>query len=765
MLKSSLLFLLFVTFFSINSHAQTPDVDKLSDKQIEQFLKEAEARGMSEAQVEAAAMANGYSAMDIAKVRERINRLKTGTNTSAPKESSSERNQVEEVAKKTAVAVTDKIEVGKKKEVYGYSIFNTENLTFEPNLRLPTPQNYVLGAGDQLKVDITGYAYQHYDLEVSPEGTVKLESLSPINVNGLTVSQAKNKIVERLKTLFAGLRNGSLNADITLGNVRSIKVTIIGEAVKPGSYTVSSLATAFNALYLSGGPTPLGSLRNIQVLRNNKVISTIDVYELLTKGSFVSNVQLHDQDVILIPTAQKKVELSGEVKRQMVFELKANETLADAIRYAGGYTEQAYKASINVKRNTDKERKLITISADIADSFITKNGDSYFIETILDRFENKVEILGAVFRPGEFALGTDIKTVRQLIKKADGLREDAFLNRAILVREQENADPLFIPLNIGAIARGDAQDVELKRQDKLIIKSIVEVREERTVDIQGAVGNAGTFEFTEGMTVNDLILLSGGFQEGATEKRIEIARRIKSDDATGKSVEIITLSAGKSLATETGNITLKPFDKIFVRLLANYEEQQIVSVEGQVNYPGSYSIENRAERISDLIERAGGLKPEGYIKGARFYREGKQVAVNLENILNGDKKTNDLLLQKGDKLEIPKAAETISFQGELLNPIEVAFQPDYSFQDYIAQAGGYTDSAFVSKTYVVYANGLTDRTRTFLGLRIYPKVERGMTVIVPIRRRSRWTGAERISIGTGLISVSTLLITLVRLIN
>jgi protein involved in polysaccharide export with SLBB domain len=760
-------FLLFITIFLLviqQVDAQVPDVDKLSDAQIEQFLKEGEARGMSESQIEAAAMANGYSVMDIAKVRERINRVKTKTNSTVSVDTKVEREQIGEIAERTEVQVTNEEQVSTKKNVYGSSIFNNKNLSFEPNLRIPTPLNYILGAGDQLKVDITGYAYQHYDLEVSPEGTVKLESLSPINVNGLTVKDAKEKITDRLKVLFAGLRNGSLNLDMTLGNVKSIKVFVLGEVVKPGSYTVSSLATAFNALYLSGGPSPIGTLRNIKVLRNNKEIGIIDVYELLTTGSFGKDISLRDQDVILIPTAEKRVEITGEVRRPMIFELKQGETFADALSYAGGFTEQAYKASLTVTRNTDKERKLLNFSADIASSFLALNGDNYFVPTILNRFENRVEVLGAVFRPGEFALGQNLKTVKQLVQRADGLREDAFLNRAILVREQENLDPLFISLDIGAIIRGDIKDVELKRQDQLVIKSIVEVRQLRTVSIEGAVNSPGSFDYADGMTVKDIILLSGGFTEGAANKRLEIARRIKSDDPTQKSVEIIDMNIDKALPLNSVSLDLKPFDKIFVRSLANYDSQEIVEIEGEVNYPGAYAIGNRSERITDLIERAGGMKPESYLNGAKFFRNGKQVAVSLPDAFSSKSSVNDLLLQEGDKLIIPKAAETVSFQGQFLNPVDVAYQLDYSFQDYIAQAGGFTDSAFVKKAYVIYANGLTDRTRSFLGLKIYPKVERGMTIIVPTKNRDKWTGSERISISTGLVSVSAVLLTLFRLI-
>ncbi|MBA4853649.1 SLBB domain-containing protein [Emticicia sp. BO119] len=766
--------LLVLGFFEA-AYSQTPtnlpsSVDNLSDKQIETFLKEAESRGLSEAQIEAAALANGYSAQDIAKVRERINRLKTGTSevkANAPGTAKLEnvtREQIGEVAQRTSVAVSDKQEVGKKLETFGSQLFNNKNLTFEPNLRLPTPKGYILGPDDEIKIDITGYAYQHYDAKVTPEGTIKIENLAPIYVNGNTIDQAKAKIIERLKTIFAGLRDGRLNADITLGNVRSIKVTLVGEVTNPGTYTISSLASAFNALYLSGGPNINGSFRNIQVFRNNALIKKIDIYDFLLKGTLEDNITLFDQDVILVPLFQKKVKIEGEVKRSGIFELNENDDFSTLLNYAGGYTEQAFTSTVNVHRNTKTEKKILTFDPLTEPGFATKNGDQFYVGTILDRFENKVEVRGAVFRPGEFALGDKIKTVKQLIENAQGLREDAYANRAILVREQDNLDLMYIPIDLSKLLKGEIPDIDLKRQDQLLVKSIVEIRQERKIDIEGAVNNPGNYSYAENMSIRDVILLAGGFSDGATSKRIEVGRRQYNDESSEKSVEIIQVNISKDLNPAEGGLKLMPFDKIFVRNLPNYEVQQTVFIEGEVNYPGAYIIESKTERLSDLIDRAGGLRSEAYIAGSRLYRNDKLIFVDFEKALKNKKTASNLLLENGDRVEISKERQTVSINGQVLNPTRVAYQPNFSFGEYIAQAGGFTDSAFVKKTYVQYANGSTDRTRSFFGIKVYPKVQQGMSIYVPTRNRMRMSPAERIAIGTGFVSLSAVLLTLVRLL-
>jgi len=781
LLSKKFYFLLLVFMLGIIrlSLAQLPaDVNKITDEQLSKYLKQAEARGLSEAQVEAAALANGYSPTDIAILRERINRLKTGATGAAAATTTTgkvdkaqekqneaiERQQIGELAERTSTVVSEKQSVATQSNVFGKQLFSNKNLTFEPNLRLPTPKNYVLGPDDELKIDITGYAYQHYDAKISPEGTVKIENLAPIYVNGNTVEQAKAKIVERLKMLFAGLKTGALSADVTLGNVRTIKVTVVGEVETPGTYSLSSLATAFNALYLAGGPTENGSFRNIQVLRNNVVIKKIDLYDFLLRGVLDENVNLQDQDVIMVPIFDKKVEISGEVKRKAVFELRSNETFKDLLRFAGGFGELAYTASVNVNRNTSKERKIFTFDPSGEMSFGTQNGDKFVVGTILDRYENKVEIRGAVFRPGEYALGTKLKTLKQLIQLAEGLREDAFAQRIVIIREQENLDPVYLSIDLSKIMKGEAPDIDLKRQDQVVIKSLVEMRTERNVEIGGAVNLPGVYPYADNMGVRDLVLMAGGFADGASSQRVEVARRLYNNESVDKSVEIYTLNFENGLAITNDKFKLLPFDKVFIRILPNYEPQQLVKVQGEVNYPGTYAIESKIEHIDGILNRAGGTRPEAYMKGAQFFRKKKLVSVDFEKAIAETSSASNLLLEDGDSLYIPKVRQTIAIAGQVHSPTSVAYQPSFKFKDYISQAGGFTDSAFVKQTYVRYANGSTNRTASFLGIRAYPKVQPGMTVYVPTRHRQRMSPAEKISISSGLISLSAVLLTLIRLI-
>lgn len=764
-------FLLFFFFtLSLETFSQSPvsqspvDVDKVTDAQVEQFIKEMEQRGMSDAEIEAAALLNGYTPDDVAKLREKINRIKTGTNNlSNETDNKTTREQIGELVERTPIQVDQKTEIAQKKEVFGREIFNNKNLSFEPNLRLPTPKDYVLGTDDQLKIDITGYAYQHYDVTVSPEGTIKLESLSPIYVNGLTVEAAKIKIIERLKLLFGGLRNGKLNADVTLGNVRSIKVTVVGEVANPGTYTISAFASVFNALYLAGGPGEKGSFRNIKLLRENKEKAQIDLYPFLTKGEFVGNERLLDQDVIFVPMAESKVELEGKVKREGIYELIVNETLEDALFYAGGPSDQAYLESIKITRNTKKEKKLLTVDGDNLGMYALQNGDLVHIGAILDRYENRVEVSGAVFRPGEYSLSESLTTVKDLLEASEGLREDAFLERVLIVREQENLDPEIISIDLKEIMNGSKSDLDLKKNDQVIVKSITELRELRSVEIKGSVNQPGEFDFAEGMSVEDLILLAGGFKEGASEKRIEVAKRLYNDESSNETVEIVVVQSDELFVKE-GKVLLSPFDKVFVRDLPNYEEQKLVSITGEVNYPGLYTILKREERISDLIERAGGLRKEAYSEGARFYRDGNLVALDLKKALSNSKDLGNLILSEGDSLVLPKIQEVVKLSGQVLNPTTVAYQPELTFSDYIAQAGGVTDSAFVRKAYVRYANGLTDRTRSFMGIKNYPEVQRGMEVIIPTRNKYRWTPAERIAVSSAFVSIATIMVTIVRLL-
>ena len=756
-----LLHFLFLTLLSFSLYAQIPSVENVSDAQVEQFLKEAEARGLTEQQIEAAARMNGYTAEDIAKMRQRIERVKTGAlNASTGGVNAVTREQIGEVAERTDVQVDDKTEVAKKAEVYGRSIFRDKSLQFQPNLNIATPKNYVLGPGDELRIDVTGFAYQHYDRTISPEGTIQLESLSPIYLNGNTIEEAKAKIMDRLKILFGGLRNGSLALDVTLGSVRTIQVHILGEVINPGTFAISSLASPLNALYLSGGPTLAGTMRDIRILRNNQLLESIDLYKTLQEGH-MPRTFLQDNDVLFIPVAKTKVELKGEIVRPMVYELKEGEQLGKALAYAGGFSEQAYRASIRLERYTAKEKKLVQLKAEDLDAFPVQNGDRVYVGAVLDRKENKVEILGAVFRPGEYALGEEIKTLGDLVQAAEGLKEDAFKGRVLIRRENERLDRELITLNLN---EGTVWETPLQREDIVLIKSISELRELRTVRIYGAVVEPGEYDFQENMSVTDLVYLAGGLRFGAEPGNMEIARRIREGNLESKNVEILSYASNAELELQGDKFLLEAYDEVFVRVKPNYEEQKKVQISGEVHYPGSYVIQDKNETIADLVKRAGGVLETANLEGARYYKNDRLVALDLAEALKNNSKGGNLILQEGDRLEIPRRMDYVVVSGEVLNPTVVAYNPSFAFSDYIAQAGGFTDSAFVRKAYVRYANGLTDRTRSFLGIRDRPELARGMEIIVPKRYKYRWTPAERIAVSSATVSIATIMVTIIRLL-
>lgn len=756
-------------------------VEQLSDAQIQEFIQRSQASGLSEAQIEQLALQRGYTQQDVIKMRDRIAKLKAGqtkTASSQSAETETSRKQTEEVAEKAPTVVAKQQSTSKAeaednttqtKEVFGSSFFRNATLSFEPNLRIATPKNYSLGPEDELNVEIFGSSVQSYKLKVSPEGSVRIENSGPILVNGLTIEEAKAKIASRLRQLYS---MPGIGINVTLGNVRSIKVTITGEVVRPGSYTISSLATVFNAIYQSGGPTANGSFRLIQLRRNNKLVRTIDLYDFLLKGDEKDNVGLRDQDVLVFPDYQARVELSGEIRRPLIFEIKEGETLKDVFQFAGGFTDQAYTATITVRRNTSKELKILNIQQDFFGSFIPQNGDRFTVGTILDRYENRVQIAGAVFRPGEYALDESIGTLKQLIQKAEGVRGDAFLDRIFIRREKENLDVENISVDLGKLLKGEVEDIKLQRQDFITIKSIDELREKYTVTIGGAVNNGGNFEYTENMTLSDLVTLAGGFAEGAVSSRIEVSRRIKQENTTANlkaNIQVFTLSIDKDLkiTLEEKAFTLQPYDVIYVRTDPAYEAQKLVEIVGEVNYPGNYAIQRKDERLVDLIKRAGGLKDKAFLKAARFYRQGELVAVDLERILKNPGSNDNLRLEDKDRLLIPQKDELVRIEGGVLNPATVNYRSG-SLEEYISQAGGFTDEAIRRKVYVTYANGRTNTTKKILGFKSYPKVEPGATINVPIEDKSlqrKMDPAERIAVfsllGSLLIATGTVLTSII----
>lgn len=742
-------------------------VDELSDDQIQQFMKQAEESGMSEDQLMAAAAAKGFGSADISKFKERMTKLqadKKGTVNTNTTDTERRLNDTTSTKSVRQQIKEDSTSLNREK-YYGLNLFNNKKIVFEPNLRIPTPKNYILGTGDELNISITGFAVQTYKAKVSPEGTVQIDILSPIYVSGLTIEQARERIINRLKSRFAGLNSsgGGLYADITLGNIRSISVTVIGEALQPGTFTVPSLANVFNVLYACGGPSEIGSLRNIEVFRNGKVIRTLDVYDFLLHGDQKDNIILQDQDIIRIPYVDTRISLLGEVRNPKIFEVKRGETLKDILAFAGGFKELAYSKIISLERATPTEKRIISIDQNEIATFAPQKGDIYTIGKILNRFENIVTIKGAVYREGSYELEKDI-TIKQLIARAEGLKQDAFKDRIILKRERENLEPEIIALNLSKILKGESEDIRLKLKDTLFIKAYKDLRERLTVSISGAVNKASTYEFADNMTVSDLITMAGGFTDGASASKIEIARRIKADTAgvsKEQSIKIETIDVDRNLVgIESKKLFLKPFDKVYVRLLPRYEEQKNVLISGEIFYPGPYALKDKKERISDLIAKAGGLKSEADLGSAKFTRVGKVIGVDIINIMQNRDDVNNLVLNTGDALEIPRKKETVTVNGQVYSPTTVPYSSSLKLKKYLDLAGGTTDSAYVKKIYVKYGNGRLHRTRSFLGIKAYPKIENGSEIIVPVRRKYKWTPAERIAISTAVVSIATLLFTI-----
>lgn len=820
-------------------------VDELTDTQIRQLMQRSEAAGGGDGQIEQMAAAQGMKPEEVAKLKIRVDKIKTaGGAADAKSNNQNLSNGAGDGAERTydgADSTRNKKNLQSEKaraemrdafgqlipKIFGAELFKNNDIKFEPNLRMATPKSYVIGPDDQLLIDLTGDNEANYKLPVSPDGTIRLQYVGMISVGGVSIEQATSKIKSLMSRTYPGLKNGRTNVAVNLGNIRSIKITILGEVMKPGSYTLSSLSTVFNALSASGGPNENGSFRNIQVIRNNKIVSTIDVYDFLLKGLQVGNIRLQDQDVINIPVYRTRVEMSGEVKRPALYEVLSRETLEDLIGFAGGFSNKAYTAKIKVLQNTNKERRITDISADDFSKYNPLNGDKYVVEAILDRFANRVEISGAVFRPGMYELEKGL-TLKQLIQKADGLKEDAFLNRGYISRLNSDNSLALLSFDVDKVSKGIDPDIVLRREDKVTISSIFDLREEYKVDIRGEVRNPGSFDYGDGMTLEALIQMAGGFREGATPGRIEIARRIKNSDAnsiSAKTADILNVNISRDLKIQDSTFVLQPFDIVSVRSSEGYQVQQQVRVEGEVLYPGIYTITRKDERISDVIKRAGGLTVLSFAEGASLKRPGpdqnesavkdkngkiiagkssdknavnKQeeemqkmanlkrlqgvgvqdtaqliqevkvlgsdlVGIDLEKILKDPASKYDLLLEDGDVIRVPKQLQTVRVTGEVLRPTNIVYSPNKSMKQYINGAGGFTYNANKKSAYIQYANGSVDAGSKFLFFNNYPRVKPGAEIFVPKRAPREKFGIAGISaVAAALSGLITALVLILR---
>lgn len=742
-------------------------VDDLSDQQIQMIQEELDEQGLSEKEWEALAVLNGMPQSEVSKLKVRIAEVSSKMPSEGDLFLNDKRLPNEDESKREVDFELEEEHL----EIFGASFFNDEGLSFEPGFNVATPANYQLGPGDQVMIDVWGGSQRSYQLQVSNEGSLLVEGVGPIFVSGLDLEAAEEKIKTRLSKIFSGIRSTPANTFVQVGlaGMRSIKVSIIGEVRAPGTYTVSAVSTVFNALYLSGGPSYLGSLRNIRLMRAGREVASLDLYAFLTKGDLTANVRLRDQDVIVIGPYESRVRMDGAVKRPAVYELKSGENLEEALLYAGGFSDQAYGKQLRVERNTTKGKRIESVSETAFSTFKMQNGDLVTVDAISGRFENRVTVRGAVFREGEYQLKEGM-TVTQLIELAEGVRPDAFLNRANVYRISEDYSTEVLAFDLSKLLNGTTTDISLKREDVVQITSVYDLQENYALHIEGEVQTPGTYPFMRQMTLSDLLILAGGFTESASEVGIEVARRVRDNGKTSdKIAEVFKFELSKDLQIKGDgqSFTLEPFDRVYVRKSPGYAQQRSVWLSGEVVYPGRYVLEKKNERISDMVSRAGGVTPYAYLAGARLRRrynsQYKDIGIDLKRIIDKPGSEEDLFLAAGDSLFLPLEVQVVQLEGELFNPVAVQYVRSKSFGDYVSGGGGYSNDALRRRAYVRYANGSLKQTRNFLFFRIRPKVAPGSSIIVPTKSERRKMSAQEAVGWTS--AVATLGLIIVNIVN
>ncbi|MDQ1087546.1 SLBB domain-containing protein [Siphonobacter sp. SORGH_AS_1065] len=710
-------------------------VDALSDDQIRAIIEQIRAEGIADDQLEKVVLSRGLPQEEVAKLKTRISALKEKEG-----ELDVDNKDIVNTVKGRKEFKFEKPKAIEKEilPLYGSQIFASPNL-FDINTNRPTPSNYIVGPGDQLQINVYGKSLVDWRVSVTPEGFVMLPGMGKVYVGGKRLQQATNLIKDRLRANNYAIGNGTF-VDVSLTNIRTIQVTIIGEVEKPGTYPMTSVQTVLNALYASGGPTQNGSFREIEVIRNGRVHKVLDIYDILQRADIENNIYLQDDDIIRIPVYQVRVAIEGEIKRPGIYEVKKGETLQDVINFGGGLTDSAYTTRIKAVQLTDTEKKVKDIVNQDIKTYIPQKGDKYIIDQILDRFENRVTINGAVYRPGQFELTSGLK-LSELIRQADGLKQDAFAERGYVTRLNENNETQIIQFQVKNAAQGEYDTLQLKREDIISIPSIFDLRETYNVTVNGSIRKGGNFPFSEGMTVEDLILMAGGLSEGANTQRVEIARRIKDSDRQAKDAklaEIITLSIDRNLTLESSKYKLEPYDIVSVFSVSGYEVQRSVQIQGEVMNPGYFTLSRKDERISDIVRRAGGFSAYAYTNAATLQRGTENIGIDLPTIMQNPKSKWDLLMQSGDIIIIPMISQLVKVNGEVLRSKNVVFDKR-SFKSYIINSGGFTQNALKRKSYVIYANGEVKATRNFLLWKIYPEIEPGTQVYVPRKKEKKET--------------------------
>lgn len=662
----------------------------------------------------------------------------------------------------------------KGNKVYGRDIFNNDELSWLPNLNMATPSDYVLGAGDALYIDIWGASQQEIGNTISPDGTIVIDEIGPIHLAGMKIAEANEYLKQKLSSYFA-----DCNVSLSLAETRSIVVQVLGEVMIPGTYTMGSLSTAFNALYAAGGVADIGTLRNIKVYRNGSEIANIDVYDFLLNGNTSANVRLEDNDVILVGAYDCLVKIDGKVKRPMYYEMKSTETLEQLIEYAGGFSGDAYTKNVRVLRKSGEEYSIHTVRETEAASFLVNDCDSVYVDSIVARFNNMVEIYGAVNHPGQYELGSAISTVKQLVDVAGGLKDDAFVERAVMHREKDDLTLEMISIDLEGVVSGTADEIPLKKNDVLFVPSKRQLQGDLTFRINGEVRFPGIYTYVENTTIKDLILQAGGLTRAASTAKIDVFRRLFDPSASEVSdvrSEVFSFSLENGFILDEDTVFyLLPDDEVQVRKSPVFNQVQNVSITGFVNFEGEYSITTTDFRVSDLVNNAGGLTGSAYTKGARLIRRMNEdelsrkdpsdtrdyydVAIDLDKALSNPKSDYDIVLRAGDHMVVPEINSTVKVSGDVMYPISINYADGKNMKYYIKNAGGFGKLASKSQTYVIYMNGSVSK----LGRRAGgSKIEPGCEIVVPSKpKRAGWTPSETLSMATSILSLATIMVTLI----
>ncbi len=763
------------------------NVDNLSNDQIRSFWEKAQSQGYTLSDLENLAKLKGVPQIQISKLNQRILMLPS------KQKVVSKTTVVEKQEGIDTFGITDNKNIDiKKSKVFGFDFFQNPKISFAPNVNMPTPENYIVGTGDELIIDVWGAAENSFSQKIDNQGNINLNMIGKIRVGGLNFNEVKTKINSALRQIYSGISasEGSYNkvyTSVSIGNVRTVKVNIIGEVQVPGTYSLNALSTLLNALYACGGPTETGSFRDIQLIRNGNKIATFDVYNFLLKGSQEGNLNLNDQDIIIVPPYKNQVEVKGNVKREGFYEIKDNENLATLIDFFGGFKANAYKDNLVIERIVGAKREVKEVSYSQANTFIMKSGDKLTVQKLSDIYHNKISIGGAVYQPGNYAY-TEGMSALDLINRAAGVLDQAHLERGLLFRTTNRVDKQTLNFSVKDLLDKKI-NLPLQANDSLFIFSNDNIKNKQFVRIEGAVKNPKSVPFMEGLKAEDLIIMAGGFIEGADASTIHLSRQV--NDENFKTIsEVQHISLSPDLKVSSGSVTLQPNDIITVRYQKGYSAQQLIKIEGEISFPGHYSILTKDERISDFIERAGGITPYAYLKGATLIRKMKdlsdkeqikqlqelnnatneikiekigndneyRVGINLEKIMKNKNSYQNLILKNEDILIIPSEKQTVEVKGLVLAPSLVQYEKGKTLKSYVNNAGGFANNARKRAAYVMYANGSVEGTRNFLFFKSYPKIEPGSIIIIPEKpERKSLSTTETISITTALTTLMILI--------